>query len=242
MTAKSMAPQPEQFIRRSPVYRKLEQLGAVFGEFAGGACALGFGAAAAAEEAGARELALIDLSPMPRAGYRGPQALPWLQAQKLEITPENNRGAVQPEGSLAVRLSDGDVLLLGDLRCNGELLDNLGKEHSQQQPNGVYQVQRADSSPWFLVSGRLAPEMLAKLCGVDLSPRVFPQLEVAQTSVARTGAIVVRWDLGQTPAYHLLPGAALAEYLWDCLMDAMEEYGGRPAGLEAARALLAADR
>lgn len=237
-----MTLQPKQFIRRSPVYRKLEQLGAVFGEFAGGACALGFGVGATEEEAGTRELALIDLSPMPRAGYRGPQALPWLRAQKLVITLENNQGAIQREGSLAVRLSDGDVLLLGNLRGNSELLDRLGKEHSQEQPNGVYQVLRADSSPWFLVSGRLAPEMLAKLCGVDLSPEVFAQLEVAQTSVARAGAIIVRWDLGQTPAYHLLPGAALAEFLWDCLMDAMVEYGGRPAGLEAAWSLLAADR
>ena len=237
-----MTLQPAQFTRRSPVYRKLEGLGAVFGEFAGGACALAFGADATAEQAAATELALIDLSPMPRAGYRGPQALPWLQAQELAIAPENNRGALQPEGSLAVRLSDGDVLLLGNLRSNSELLDGLAKEHSREQPQGVYQVHRADSSPWFVVSGRLAPEMLAKLCGVDLSPQVFSQLEVAQTSVARAGAIVVRWDLGQTPAYHLLPGAALAEYLWDCLMDAMVEYGGRPAGLEAAWSLLAADR
>ncbi len=237
-----MTPKPEQFVRRGPVYRKLKQLGAVFGEFDGGACALGFGGDPAEEEAGSRELALMDFSAMPRSGYRGPQALPWLQAQKLVIAPENNRGAVQREGGLAARLSDGEVLLLGNLRGNRELLERLEAEHSRERPEGVYRVHREDSSPWFLVSGRLAPEMLAKLCGVDLSPRVFPPLEVAQTSVARAGAIVVRWDLGPTLAYHLLPGAALAEFLWDCLMDAMVEYGGRPAGLEAAWSLLAADQ
>ena len=204
-----MTCKPEQFIRRGPVYRKLKQLGAGFGEFAGGACALGYGAAAAEEEA-SRELALMDLSALPRSGYRGPQALPWLQAQELVIAPENNQGAVQRDGSLAVRLGDGEALLLGNLRGNRAPLQQLEVEHSRQRPDGVYRVHREDSTAWFLVSGRLAPEMLAKLCGVDLSPEVFPQLEVAQTSVARAGAIVVRWDVGQTLAYHLLPGAAPA--------------------------------
>jgi sarcosine oxidase subunit gamma len=196
-------------------------------------------------------LALIDLSLLPKTGYRGPQALPWLEAQQLELPP-NNRGAIQPDGALVVRLGDGEALLLknpmlenpllGNPQGNSELLDRLGKEHSREPPAGVYPVPRADSTAWFVVSGRLAPEMLAKLCGVDLSPEVFPQLEVAQTSVARANAIVLRWDVGETLAYHLFPGAALAEYLWDCLMDAMVEYGGRPTGLEAMWSLLAAGK
>ncbi len=252
---------PEQFIRRSPVYRQLQKLGAQFGEMAGGACALAFAGAtegaadgteqatdataatATAEEAaGGRELALMDLSLLPKTGYRGPRALAWLETQKVVLPPENNRGAIQPEGSVAVRLSDGEALLLGNLRSNSELLDQLEKVKSRETPDGVYQVHRADSCGWFVVSGRLAPEMLAKLCGVDLSPEVFPQLQVAQTSLARTDAIVLRWDMGQTLAYHLFPGAALAEYLWDAVMDAMVEYGGRPAGLEALWSLLPSDK
>lgn len=246
---------PEQFLRRSPVYRQLQKLGAEFGELAGGACALRYGATATGTDAAAGaiegteadrcgELALIDLSLLPRTGYRGPRALPWLEAQQLELPP-NNRAAIQPDGGLLVRLGDGEALLLGNLSLgnsqgNSEWLDRLGKEHSRESPGGVYPVLRADSTAWFVVAGKIAPEMLAKLCGVDLSPRVFPQLEVAQTSVARSNAIVLRWDLGETLAYHLFPGAALAEYLWECLMDAMVEYGGRPAGLEAVWSLLAA--
>lgn len=229
---------PEQFIRRSPVYRQLQMLGAEFGEFAGGACALGFGATPAEETEMCRELGLMDLSLLPKTGYRGPRALSWLGAQKVVIPGENNRGALQPEGTLAVRLGNGEAMLLGNPKGNSELLDQLGKEHSLQPPAGVYQVPRADSSAWFVVSGRLAPDMLAKVCGVDLSAKDFPQLEVAQTSVARASAVVLRWDLGQTLAFHLFPGAALAEYFWGCLMDAMVEYGGRPAGLEAVWNLL----
>lgn len=234
-----MTIKPDQFNRRSPVYRKLEQLGAVFGELAGAAIALGYGAAPAEEAAGSKELALTDMSLLPKTGFRGPQALQWLQSQNVVLPPENNQGAIQPDGALALRLSNGEALLLGGIRGNGEQLDQLGEAHTREEPEGVHQVLRADSSAWFLVSGRLAPEMLSKLCGVDFSPDVFSQLEVAQTSVARSNAIVLRWDLGQTLAYHVIPGAAYAEYLWDCLMDAMVEYGGRPAGLEAAWSLLA---
>ena len=247
---------PEQFIRRSPVYRQLQKLGAEFGELAGGATALRYGAGdtgaqaaeegKAAEAAACGELALIDLSLMPKTGYRGPRALAWLEARELAIPP-NNRGAIQTEGGLVVRLGDREALLLGNplpgnLQGINGLLHRLGEEYSREPADGVYPVLRADSIAWFVVAGRHAPEMLAKLCGVDLSPEVFPDLEVAQTSVARSNAIVLRWDLGQTLAYHLFPGAALAEYLWDCLMDAMEEYGGRPAGLEAMWSLLAAGK
>jgi sarcosine oxidase subunit gamma len=182
------------------------------------------------------------LSLLPKTGYRGTQSLRWLQSQNVAVPPENNQGAIQAEGALALRLSNGEALLLGGPRGNSELLDQLDGELSREKPDGVHPVLRADSSAWFVVSGRLAPEMLSKLCGVDLSPDVFSQFEVAQTSVARTNAIVVRWDLGQTLAYHVIPGAAFAEYLWDCLMDAMVEYGGSPAGLEAVWSLLASGK
>ena len=49
--------------------------------------------------------------------------------------------------------------------------------------------------------------------------------------------IVIRADLGRTPAYYVLADSASAEYLWGCLMDAMEEFSGAPVGLLALRQL-----
>ncbi len=46
---------------------------------------------------------------------------------------------------------------------------------------------------------------------------------------------MVRDDRGAVPAYHLLANSAAAEYLWDCLLDAMAEFDGRPAGWSAVR-------
>jgi sarcosine oxidase subunit gamma len=105
-----------------------------------------------------------------------------------------------------------------------------------ETPRG-FPLPRRDSHAWFLVSGGAAAAMFAKLCGVDLRPEKFPDLSVAQTSVARISAIVIRDDREGTLAYHLLTDSASAEYLWDCLLDAMTEFEGRPVGLAAVRAL-----
>jgi hypothetical protein len=45
--------------------------------------------------------------------------------------------------------------------------------------------------------------------------------------------VVIRGDLGELPAFHLLGDSAAAGYMWDCLLDAMAEFGGRPVGLAA---------
>jgi sarcosine oxidase subunit gamma len=57
-------------------------------------------------------------------------------------------------------------------------------------------------------------------------------LQVAQTQAMRLSVIVVRDD-GELPAWHLLGDSAAAGYAWDCLVDAMAEFGGRPAGSSA---------
>ena len=65
-----------------------------------------------------------------------------------------------------------------------------------------------------MVTGEQAPAMFAKICGVDLRPHKFEQGRIAQTSVAKIGAIVIRDYLGELPAYHLLADSASAEYMW----------------------------
>ena len=96
---------------------------------------------------------------------------------------------------------------------------------------------RDETHAWLAVTGEHAAAMFAKICGVDLRPAKFPAGAIAQTSIARTNCIVIRADLGDTYAYHLLGDSASAEYQWGCLLDAMEEFGGRPVGIAALRRL-----
>ena len=75
--------------------------------------------------------------------------------------------------------------------------------------------------------------MFAKLCGVDLAVQSFPNGSVAQTSVARLSAIVIRHDIGNAVAFSILADSASAEYLWDCLIDAMDEFSGVICDIES---------
>lgn len=231
---------PGDFPRRSFVTRKLAESGAGFGSLGDAAVALDFGDAKAEAEA-ARHLGLADLSPLPRCGFKGAGTAEWLAGQGLEVPAECNHAARQPGGELAARLAPGEVLILGDLAGQGGSMQRLEDAWAREPlppetPRG-FPLPRRDSHAWFLVCGSEAAVVFAKLCGVDLRPAKFPDLSIAQTSVARVSAIVVRDDRGGTLAFHLLADSASAEYLWDCLLDAMAEFEGRPVGLSAVRAL-----
>jgi sarcosine oxidase subunit gamma len=75
--------------------------------------------------------------------------------------------------------------------------------------------------------------MFAKLCAVNLAPDRFPPGQIAQTSVARLSSIIIRNDIAGTLSFFLLAESASAEYLWDCLLDAMAEFGGSVCGAES---------
>jgi sarcosine oxidase subunit gamma len=75
--------------------------------------------------------------------------------------------------------------------------------------------------------------MFAKLCAVNLAPDRFPPGQIAQTSMARLPSIIIRNDIAGALSFFLLADSASAEYLWDCLHDAMAEFGGSVCGAES---------
>lgn len=231
---------PMAFSRRSFIYRKLIKLGARFGEIDGAAMAMTFGDRQT-ELKQARNLGLADLSVQTRTGFKGVGTVAWLTAQGIALAQESNRAIRQADGSLAARLAPTEVLLLGDPQGRGEALKRVEQAWKSAEippatPRG-FPLPRQDSHAWFAITGRQAPALFAKLCAVDLRPHKFPDGAIAQTSVALLGAIVIRHDLGSTLSYHALFDSASADYCWDCLMDAMVEFKGRPVGLTALRLL-----
>lgn len=167
---------------------------------------------------------------MPRTGLKGAGATKWLRSQGLFVPSTVNRTAGQLGGALVARLSDTEVLVLSDIAGESDLVGKIDAAwRAGTGPRGC-PLPRFDSHAWFWVGGQHAAAMFAKLCAIDLRPRAFAADAVAQTSVARTTAIVIRADLGNTTAYHLLCDRASAEYLWPVLLDAAEEFGGGPVG------------
>ena len=241
MAAMPNTVEPNAQLRRSFVYRKLLDMGAHFAPINGGSVAMDFGDDADDEATLARRLGIADLSPLPRTGFKGAGTIEWLQSQDVTIGPDSNRGYRQAGGETALRLAPGEILLIDSLAGSGSFIAKLNAAWSwgagaPRKPIG-YPVPRADSHAWFAISGRHGAEMFAKICGIDLRPTKFAEGSIAQTSIAKMSGIILRQDFGEVLGFHLLADSASADYLWDCLQDAMIEFDGGPIGLTALRGL-----
>jgi sarcosine oxidase subunit gamma len=189
----------------------------------------------------AQKMAIADLSGLPRTGFKGAGTVDWLQGQGLNIGADSNMAYRQEGGALAARLAPTEIFLIDSLDATGALIDKLNTAWSwgTEKPRKLigYPMPRQDSHAWFMITGTAAPEMFAKICGVDLRPHKFQPGRIAQTSLAKMSGIVIRDDRGAIPAFHLLADVASAEYLWGAVLDAMSEFGGAPVGLQALRRL-----
>jgi sarcosine oxidase subunit gamma len=223
---------PAQVTRRSQLARRHIELGAEFEHNNGLIVVKDYGSKT--ELTQAKELALADLSTLPRTGFKGAGAPNWAAAQGVTLPQQPNTCAVQSDASLVAKLSYQELLILSDLNATSTQI-----EHLNNLPLGVqtYALPRADSHCWLAVTGGQAAEMFSKICGVDLRAHKFANGEVAQTSVAKANSIVIRHDLGSTHCFYILTDVSTAEFLWDCLLDAMAEYRGKPVGVAALRAL-----
>jgi sarcosine oxidase, subunit gamma len=231
-----MALAPASLPRRSFIYRELAALGARFEAVNGMAAAMHFGDPEA-ELTAARRLALADCTALARTGYKGPRALDWLRGQGVAVGDKDNLAYAQADGALAARLAPTEALILGPLSGAAGLCARLDGTWSIQLESGAYRVPRADTNCWLRIVGAEAPAMFAKICGIDLRPQKFPMGAIAQTSVAKLTAILIRADLGAAPSYHLLTDSASAGFMWSSLLDAMAEFSGRAVGLATLRGI-----
>src|SRR4051812_43864541 len=101
---------PEVAERRSPVHDLLASHNPQWGRVAGAPVAVRFGPG---EEESARELALCDLSALPKLGLKGSGAEGWLRQQQVEVPAATYDTARLSDGGLIARLGGADFLLEG---------------------------------------------------------------------------------------------------------------------------------
>ncbi len=165
------------------------------------------------------EIDVLESSGRPRLGIRGVELDRWLDANGYSVGSECNVAFAQSDGSLIGRLSAGELLWLGTAGSPPvERLTGI------EQDFRCYTVSRRDSHDWFELRGNQAPKLLAKLCGVDLRPESFGDKSIAQTSVARVSAIVIRCNEGDVPVYQLLVDSSFARYFYKSILDAKLEF------------------
>ena len=256
---------PAQGNRRSPLYRRHVDLQAKF-EQVGDAVLVSHYVKPGIEVLLAANLGLVDLSTMPRTGFKGAGAPAWAASQRVKLPKLPNTAVTQKDGSVVAKLSHQELLIVSNIMGSATSIDRLNREHSNKErlneenlnkenlnkedrnkdrPSKqtlapqTYSLPRADSHSWLAVTGNAAAEMFSKICGVDLRVHKFAHNQVAQTSVAKINGVILRHDLATTPCFYILSDITSTEFLWDSLLDAMEEYRGAAVGVAAMRSLAA---
>jgi sarcosine oxidase subunit gamma len=231
--------------RRSPLYRRHVDLQAKF-EQVGDAVLVSHYVKPGIEVLLAANLGLVDLSTMPRTGFKGAGAPAWAASQRVKLPKLPNTAVTQKDGSVVAKLSHQELLIVSNIMGSATSIDRLNREHlnrehlsKQTLAPQTYSLPRADSHSWLAVTGNAAAEMFSKICGVDLRVHKFAHNQVAQTSVAKINGVILRHDLATTPCFYILSDITSTEFLWDSLLDAMEEYRGAAVGVAAMRSLAA---
>jgi sarcosine oxidase subunit gamma len=217
---------PDTLKKRSLAYR--QSAGAEYAERSEGAIAYRMKADSAEQVARA---ALLDLSVVSRTGVRGVNAEHHLRQVGLPIPAKPNQAAFGANDEMVLRLSQKEFWLLNGLTDQN---DNVEKFNQLSLPPvDCYSLFCQDSHAWFMLTGDHLPDIMAKVCGIDLRTDAFPVGSIAQTSVARVNAIVVSHQVNSIPVFSLLSDSASSEYLWGALLDAIQEFDGTVVGLNA---------
>lgn len=173
-----------------------------------------------------QQCAMVDLTGLPRVGFRGAQSGEYLQSRGFSLPDKPNQAVIQSDGSHIARLSQTEYLILGSLRDRGErIADEEARWELDHLAN--YLLPREDSHAWLQLSGVHTAGVMAKLCGVDLRSAAFAPGAVAQTSAARINVIVINVSSESHTIFQILFDRASLEYFKGALLDAMAEFDGR---------------
>ena len=165
-------------------------------------------------------LRLQDLSLAHREGVRGADAREWLLSQGHTLPEAPNQIVAGGESGFVMSLSHREFWLL---QPDGEA--SSGRPASEAVAAGVWPLYCQHSHAWLQLAGEPRAEVMAKLCGVDLSDAAFPLGSVAQTQAARVSVIIAaHQDQGGQSVFSIFVDQSFACYLWEAIEDAMGEW------------------
>ncbi len=105
-------------------------------------------------------------------------------------------------------------------------------------PSPVYITDVTSVYAQFLLAGPRSREILRKLTSLNVT--ALPNLACGQTSLAHVHAIVLRDDLQEIPAFHILASREYGESVWEAIVHAGHEFQLGPFGLKALELLIGA--
>lgn len=170
----------------------------------------------------AANLVMKDNSVFSRVGFRGKGVEGFLTERGYLVPAKPNQSVLNESGLLVLRLSQSEFWLIDSTNDNHEAIYEL--EIASQNLSAVYRLYCQHSHACFAIKGENVGLMFAKICGVDLRDETFAVNAIAQTSVARTNAIIVRQIISGEEVFILLADMASSVYLWHAIDDAITEF------------------
>jgi heterotetrameric sarcosine oxidase gamma subunit len=131
------------------------------------------------------------------------------------------RAARDPHGTLVVGSGPGEWLLLA---TPGTSLTVTGRVEQVKDGGLVSVFDATHGRALMRITGARAPDLLAKVCAIDLADEVTPDGAAFRSSVAKLVTDVVRDDRGGTRSYLLHCERSSGQYLFDALIDAGDEF------------------
>jgi glycine cleavage system aminomethyltransferase T len=126
------------------------------------------------------------------------------------------------------RLADGQALLVTAPDALRNALDAVGRVASAQTCTHLTDLTSVLCG--LRLVGPRAPAVLERLSWLDLAPDRFADGELAQGSVARIHALIVRRDTARLTGYDLYVDRDLGAYLWDIVLEQGAPLGLKPVG------------
>ncbi|MPZ00405.1 MAG: FAD-dependent oxidoreductase [Actinophytocola sp.] len=132
---------------------------------------------------------------------------------------------IRDNGSaVVVGSGPGEWLVLGSPGGQDKLLSRMRDLVENTGEFGTV-IDQTHGRALLKLSGNHAKDLLAKVCGVDLSDAATPDGAALRTSVARLVTDVIRLDDNGVPTYLLHCERSSGQYLFDALLDAGAEFG-----------------
>jgi heterotetrameric sarcosine oxidase gamma subunit len=179
------------------------------------------GRRASADTAGGTGLTITDCTPLAKLQLRAPASGQAAAALGVRF----GRAARDPAGTLVVGSGPGEWLLLAapgqaadlDIRV-ASIADHAPGEH-------VTWVDLTHGRALMRLTGSPSADVLARVCGIDLSDEITPDGAAFRTSVASLATEIVRDDVSETCSYLLHCERSSGDYLFSALLRAGADFG-----------------
>lgn len=170
---------------------------------------------------------ITDCTPLTKVQVRGAPAGGAAEAMGVPF----GRAARNPAGMLVAGSGPGEWLVIAAPGQGQELTARLGGLAARHPGELVTAVDLTHGRALIRINGAAGADLLAKVCGIDLSDDMAPDGAAFRSSVAALATDVIRDDragpaeTGRTRSYLLHCERSSGQYLFDVLLRSGAEFG-----------------